>query len=530
MNKYVVRTSLVWIGIVVTGVGGFLFYRSRNAGLSARTRLSKLSMTSVEQPVAEGPALAGPKAPMEAPLQASLTPVQITPQRMQSIGVETGVVEYKQLDNDVRASGNVEVDERQVAYVQVRFAGYIRKVFANATYLYVRKGEPLFTVYSPDVVATQEEYLLARANEKTLSTSSVDGVAAGGAALAAAAEERLQQWQVPESEIARLRETGKPITDLTINSPASGYITEYNALPNLYVEPSTRLYTVADLSSVWVYAQVFQEDVGRLRPGGVASVTVDSYPGETFTGRIESILPQVDLATRTVRVRLTMANHGMKLKPGMFVNVELKSPLGRQLTVPASAVFQTGTRAVVFLDQGGGYFNPQEVVLGPRAGDEYVVLKGLKARQKIVTSANFLIDSESQLEAASGSFSAPQADAGNSSSLAKSTSSAQATIDFTSEPNPPHKGGNLFRVKLTHASGAPVSGAQVAVTFYMPAMAAMGMAAMKMTVTLSDKGNGLYEGQGNLGSGGNWQTTITAQQNGKVLASKALDVNVEGGM
>jgi RND family efflux transporter MFP subunit len=541
MNKYVVRTSFVWLGILAVAIAGLLFYRSHKTSAPSTPNSSRnSSASSEEQPVAEGPAptpasqsastpaMAGSPSGSSAqtPMQTPLTPVQITPQRMQSIGVQVGTVEYKRLDNDVRATGNVDIDQRLLSTVQVRFPGYIRKVFANAIYQYVRKGEPLFTIYSPDLVATQQEYLLARQNQKALSTSTVDGVAAGAAELSAAAEQRLQQWEVPQSELATLKETGKPIVDLTINSPVSGYITEYNALPNMYVEPSTRLYTVADLSRVWIYAQVFQDDVGQLKPGDAASITVDAYQGQTFSGRIDDILPQVDLATRTVRVRLVISNRGLKLKPGMFVNVDLKSPLGRQLVVPASAVFQTGTRSIVFLDQGDGNLDPKEVTLGPRAGDEFVVLKGLKAHQKIVTSANFLVDSESQLQAAAGSFTPPPPGAG-SNNVAPT---AQVRIDFTTDPNPPHKGTNTFRVKLTNASGAPISGARVAVSFYMPAMPAMGMSAMKTTVTLSDKGNGLYEGQGNLDSGGAWQTTITAQQNGKMLATKLLHVNAEGGM
>jgi Cu(I)/Ag(I) efflux system membrane fusion protein/cobalt-zinc-cadmium efflux system membrane fusion protein len=253
---------------------------------------------------------------------------------------------------------------------------------------------------------------------------------------------------------------------------------------------------------------------------------VDSYPGRTFFGRIDDILPQVDLATRTVRVRLVIANRNLKLKPGMFVNVDLKSPLGRQLVVPASAVFQTGTRSIVFLDQGEGRLDPKEVLLGPRAGDEYVVLEGLKAHQKIVTSADFLIDSESQLQAAAGSFAPPPPGAGSNSP----SPATQAKIDFTTDPNPPHKGADTFRVKLANPSGAPIDGAQVSVSFYMPAMPEMGMSAMKTTVTLSGKGGGLYEGGGSLDSGGSWQVTITAQQNGKMLTTKLLHVNVEGSM
>src|SRR4029079_14882573 len=152
------------------------------------------------------------------------------------------------------------------------------------------------------------------------------------------------QWEVPETEIAKLEENGAPPPDLVIDSPVSGYITERNALPNLYVEPSTRLYTVADLSRVWVYAQVFQDDIGRVPPGQGALITVDAYPGHRFAAHVESVLPDVDMATRTVRVRLEVANPGLALKPGMFVNVEFRSNLGKQLTTPASAVLHSGTR------------------------------------------------------------------------------------------------------------------------------------------------------------------------------------------
>ncbi len=462
-----------------------------------------------------------PSQRMEAPL----VPVQLTSEQMQSIGMRTGTVEYKQLSDDIRATGTVDIDERLVSYVQVRFPGYIRRVFANASYQYVKKGEPLFTIYSPDLVATQQEYLLARQNQKAMSASTVDGVAAGAATLSTAAEQRLQQWDIPESEITKLKETGKAITDLTINSPVSGYITERNALPNMYAEPATRLYTVADLSRVWVNAQVFQNDVGRVKPGDHATITVDAYPGRTFSGRIEDILPQVDMTTRTVQVRIAVSNPGVKLKPGMFVNVDLKSALGRQLVVPASAVFQTGTRQLVFVDHGNGSLEPKDVVLGPRVGDDFVVLKGVEAHQQIVTSANFLLDSESQLQAAAGSYTPPPPGAGNSTSP-----TATVNVDFITDPNPPHKGSNIFRVKLTGANGSPVTGADVTVTFFMPSMPAMGMAAMNATAKLTQKGDGLYEGPGNLGSGGTWQVTITAQQSGKIIATKQLHINAEGGM
>jgi Cu(I)/Ag(I) efflux system membrane fusion protein/cobalt-zinc-cadmium efflux system membrane fusion protein len=532
MNKYVLRTSFVWMVVLAVLIGVWA-YRSR---VNKHPRTMNMPMSGDVQPVAAGPtsdttkSSSMPDMSMPESKDTVLAPVQLSPERMQSIGVKTGTVEYKQLSDDIRATGTVDIDERLLSYVQVRFPGYIRKVFANATYQYVRKGDPLFTVYSPDLVATQQEYLLARQNQKALQSSSVDDVAAGAATLSTAAEQRLEQWEVPPSEIARLKDTGKPVTDLTFYSPVSGYITERNALPNLYAEPSTRLYTVADLSRVWVNAQVFQDDVGRLKPGDAATITVDSYPGRTFAGQIEEILPQVDMTTRTVRVRLAIANPGLKLKPGMFVNVDVKSSLGRQLVVPASAVFQSGTRQLVFLNHGNGSLEPKEISVGPRVGDDFVVLKGLEAHQSIVTSANFLIDSESQLQAAAGSFTPPPPGAGNNTPPANAPSAAQINIDFTTEPNPPNKGNNIFRVRLMGSGNSPITGASVTLTFYMAAMPAMGMAAMNTAATLTDRGNGLYEGSGSLGSGGTWQVTITVQKGGQTIGMKQLRVNATGGM
>lgn len=536
MNKYVLRTSLVWLVIVAIVAGVFAY---RYGALGHRRPNTSTTSSSQLQPEGAGP------IPSNANLNSTetqhegsddhgagpaLSPVQLTPERMQSIGVQTGTVEYKQVSNDIRATGNVDVDERSISYVQVRFPGYIRQVFANATYQYVRAGEPLFTIYSPDLVATQQEFLLARHNWQNLSGSTVEGVASGAEALAGAAEQRLEQWEVPRSELDKLKLSGKPITDLTINSPVSGYITERAALPNMYVESSSRLYTIADLSRIWVYAQVFQDDVGRLKPGDLAQITVDSYPGHTFSGQIQQILPQVDPATRTVRVRIALANPGLKLKPGMFVGVGLKSTMGRALVIPASAVLQSGTRQLVFLDQGGGNLRPQEVKLGQRAGDDFIVLGGLGEHQRVVTSANFLIDSESQLQAAAGSFTAPSSGAGATAVQNPPPTASEVNIALATEPTPAQRGNNVLRVQVTNKSGAPVPGAEVTVKFYMPAMAAMGMAAMDMTTKLNDKANGMYEGTGKLDSGGTWQVTVTVQKDGHNVGTKQLRVNATGGM
>ncbi|MGH9513217.1 MAG: efflux RND transporter periplasmic adaptor subunit [Terriglobales bacterium] len=524
-----------WIAVLTTTVlaivASALWWRLNHLGTGSQSGAGS-AMEAMSQPSSANASGSQPgSGEMQADnmQQTPLAPIQLTPQRMQSIGIVLGKVESKQVSSELRFYGNVEVNERRQAYVQTRFAGWIRKVYADATGNFIGKGQPLFTIYSPDLVSTEQEYLLAKKNAQTLQGSTVSGVASGASSLFSAAKERLLQWEVSPAEIEKLDQTAKAMTDLTIYSPASGYITQKNALPNMYVQPETMLYTVADLSDVWVLAQVFQSDAGRIKPGDPAEVTVDAYPGRVFRGRVDYILPQLDVSTRTLPVRLVFSNPGMKLRPGMYVNVRVKSPLGRQLVIPASAVFHSGTRNLVFIYSGQGNIEPREVELGPQVEDQIVVTKGLNAKEEIVTSANFLIDSEAQLQAAAGAFVPPPPGAGQAASM-NAPAPAQANVELTTVPDPPHKGSNTVRVKLTAEDGKPITGADVTVTFYMAAMPAMGMAAMKTVVNASDKGGGMYEGNGDLGSGGTWQVTIRAQQNGQTIANKQLTVNATGGM
>jgi Cu(I)/Ag(I) efflux system membrane fusion protein/cobalt-zinc-cadmium efflux system membrane fusion protein len=475
------------------------------------------------------PESASPSAPSAAaePTEPPLTSVQVSPERLQSIGVSSGEVVRKPVADEIRTIGNVAVDETKLAYVQVRFPGYLQRVFVDATYQYVRKGQPLFTIYSPDLVSTEREYLLARQSQARLERVADPEVARDTASLVEAAAARLRQWNVPQREIARLESTGDVRQELEIDSPVSGYVIEREALPNKYTQPDTRLYTVADLSTIWVLARVYQSDLGRLKRGDPAKLTVDTYPGRTFSGRVDFIYPDVDLSTRTARVRLQFPNPALELTPGMYVNVSLSVPIGEHEVIPASGVLQTGTRQIVFVDHGGGRLEPREVQLGARVGDDYVVLKGVAAGERIVTSANFLIDSESQLQAALGTFVPPPPGAGAATAL---NTPPQGHIEFATDPNPPQRGRNLLRVTLTGADGAPAAGAEVTATFFMAAMPAMSMSAMRISVPLADRGNGAYEGVGELQSGGTWQVTIVARKNDQVLASKQLSVSAAGGM
>ena len=372
MKNY--RTAFILVlvaNLVLVGVLAGIWWRSHrpvgtktvSTPASSPGPQQEMSVSAVPPPTAETP----------------LSPIQLSPERLQSIGVKFGVVERKDLKDTIRTTGTVAIDERRISYVQTRISGHIEKVFADATYQYVRKGQPLFTLHSPELITAEREYLLAKQDAQRLSNSTVPGVASGVTSLLESSRERLMQWDIPQQEIARLEATGEVGETLEIDSPVSGYITERNALPNLMVQLDTRLYTIADLSTVWVLAQVFQNDLGRVKVGLPASLTVDSYPGRTFRGKVDFIYPDVDLTTRTARARLVFSNPHLTLTPGMFVNVSLEVNLGKQLAIPVSGVLQSGTRQIVFVDRGSGYLEPREVQLGPQANDEYIVLKGLKA-------------------------------------------------------------------------------------------------------------------------------------------------------
>src|SRR6267154_2365677 len=279
--------------IALVGILGGLWWRS------VQHKKTEAAMPSASNEAAPNIPNASESASMSH--EVPLVPVQLSPERMQSIGVRMGRVERKMVGDEIRATGNVAVDETKLAYVQVRYSGYIQKVFADATYQYLRKGQPLFTIYSPDLAATEREYLVAKQNQQRVAGSTVVGVAESAASLLSAASERLKQWGVSQREIARLESTGQVQQEMEVDSPVSGYITERNALPNVAVQPEMRLYTIADLSTVWVQAQVFQNDLERIKIGAPATLTVNTYPGRTFAGRVDFIYPQVDMDTRTAK-------------------------------------------------------------------------------------------------------------------------------------------------------------------------------------------------------------------------------------
>ncbi|WP_413936516.1 efflux RND transporter periplasmic adaptor subunit [Nitrospira sp. BLG_1] len=319
----------------------------------------------------------------------------------QLIGVRSVLVTHATQEEEIRTVGTVGYDERGFTHVTLKVSGWVRKVFVNSIGRPVRKGEPLFTVYSPDLLATQDEYLLAVKTQAQLAESPLDDAKANADALVAGARERLRLWDVTNSQIAALERRGQGNPVLTVYAPSSGIVLKRETVPGKYVEPGTTLYEIADLSSVWISADIYESEVAAVKVAQPASITFAAYPGETFSGKVAYVYPTLNTEARTVRVRVEFPNPELKLKPGMYGNVTLQTDAVRTLMVPKEAVLDTGLRQLVFMDLGQGRYEPISVKLGRRSQDSVEVLEGLKAGDRIVTSANFLLDAESKLASAS---------------------------------------------------------------------------------------------------------------------------------
>jgi RND family efflux transporter MFP subunit len=328
--------------------------------------------------------------------------VEITSQKQQLIGVQYGTVERRTLTRTVRAVGRLTYDETKITHIHTKFEGWITKVYVDFTGQLVRKGQPLFTVYSPDLVSTQQEYLIAKRAHKYLSDAPYAEVSEGANSLLDSTRERLKLWDISDAQIAELDKTGKVQRDLTMYSPVDGFVLDRKAFDNVRVTADSDLYTVADLSTVWVNAEIYEYEVPYVRLGQQATISLSYFPGETFRGRVSYIYPQLDATTRTLKARIEFPNPQFKLKPDMYADVQLNIDYGSKIVVPQDAILDSGAEQVVFVARGDGYFEPRKVEIGPRIDDKVVVLSGLKAGEKIVASGNFLVDSESRLKTAMG--------------------------------------------------------------------------------------------------------------------------------
>ncbi|MCB1911686.1 MAG: efflux RND transporter periplasmic adaptor subunit [Rhodocyclaceae bacterium] len=356
--------------------------------------------------------------------------VKVSPARLQTLGVKTAMAKLRALDAEVRAVGRVEINERAIHDVAPRFEGWIERLHVNASGDPVKRGQPLFSVYSPELVSAQKELAIAR--ELKLDAPDADPAARAAAArLAEAARERLANWQVAAPD-------GKVASRLTFRSPATGFVLEKKAVEGMRFMAGTAIYRIADLSTVWVIADVYEKDLARVKVGDVAKVTLDAFPDQKFEARLTYLYPTLNAATRTTPVRLELANRDGLLRPGMFAHVDIASAgSALRLTVPKSALIDTGERQVVLRVEGEGRFKPQPVKIGLRGRDHVEILEGLEDGAEVVVAANFLIDAESNLKAALSTFSAPEAKTAKSYQAVGSVDSVDVSSDTVSMNHEP---------------------------------------------------------------------------------------------
>src|SRR5712692_341779 len=327
--------------------------------------------------------------------------VKINPAKVQQLGVEILPAEERRLSRTLRAVGTVQSDERRLFVVNTKFEGWIEKLYVNATGQAVRRGEPLMEVYAPELVVAEREYLLALQSQRSIGQ------------LAEASLQRLRNWDIPDDQIQRLQRSGTITRTLTLRAPADGVVMEKMAVEGMHFMAGELLYRIADLSSVWLVADVFEQDLGAVHDGQDAKITVNAYPGTSFSGKVAFIYPTVTQETRTGKVRIIVPNPDLRLKTGMYTNVALDVSADHPvIAVPDSAVIDSGTKQAVLVERGEGMFEPREVKLGARADGYYEIREGLAAGERVVVSANFLIDAESNLKAAFKAF-APPAASGN---------------------------------------------------------------------------------------------------------------------
>lgn len=355
-----------------------------------------------------------PKAeiqPAEAPEEEETPTVEISPEQQQLIGVKTSEASIMPLQKIIRTVGRIEYDERRIATVNTKFEGWIERLYVDYTGRYVKKGEPLAEIYSPELFATQQEFLnllkwkdsgsRVEGQGSSNSDSSLnigEMLSRDAASIIEAARQRLKLWDITEEQIKKIEQTRQPMRTLTIHSPVSGYIVQKMALQGMRVMPGEKLFDVADLSTVWVISDIYEYELPLMKVGQTANISLSYFPGKEFSSRIDYIYPALSGETRTLKARFTIPNPNALLKPQMFTNVEIKVNLGKRLAVPEDAVLDTGTRQVVYVDKGEGYFEPREVMLGISANGFKEVIRGLKAGEKVATSAAFIIDSEAQLK------------------------------------------------------------------------------------------------------------------------------------
>lgn len=503
--------------IAVLVVIGAAVYVARLNGMVFPWRFASSPGATVTTP----PATAS-ESSTDAPNQLA-TPrgdVTIDPRRQQLIGVRTVQAVRSALTPTIRAVGVVRYSETRLKDVNLKVDGWIRELFVDYTGQAVAEGQPLFTLYSPDLLTTEHEYLLALKTRDQLQMSPIADARLRADQIVASARQRLAHWDLSEEQLRTIDETRQPQDVVAFRSPSAGVVIDKQAVQGMHVTAGQTLYKLADLSVVWVEADIYENEMPLVRIGQRAAVALDAYPGEQFTGRVIYIYPYVDEKTRTNKVRYEFANRGGRLKPGMFANVQIDGIPTTGIAVPVDAVLDSGTEQVVFVAQGNGYFEPRKVTIGRRLNNQIQIIGGIKEGDQVATGATFFLDSESQLNASLQGFQAP---AGNNATGA-TTPGSQVDIAFHTVPDPPRTGDNDLEAVIKDASGQPIDDADVTVQFFMPAMPTMNMPAMRSEAKLPSVGGGTYRGSGQVMMAGRWDATVIVTRGGQRLGTKQLPV------
>lgn len=391
VHRTTARTRNALIGIVLVAALATLLFAPR-ARRGPGDQKTAVSDTKIAQSAGAG-AMAG----MPGMATTTGASVRLTSGQLKQFGVTFGTVEMRTLSTESRVAGVVTVDESRLAQVAPKFAGFVERLHVNATGQPVRRGQPLAEVYSPKLVSAQQELLLAGQLQRDIGRSAVPGVPGSTTDLVAAARRRLQLWDISEAQIAEVLRTGQVRRTLTLYAPASGIVLEKKVMQGQAIAAGEQLYTIADLADVWVEVSLRESDAAAVRIGSSADIEVTGLPGRTLKGRVAYVYPTLDPTSRSVRARIVVTNTDGVLKPGMYATVRLTTPSRSALTVPTSALLRTGDRTMVFMDMGNGELMPMDVEVGRTAGEYTEVLSGVNAGTRVVTSAQFLLDSESNL-------------------------------------------------------------------------------------------------------------------------------------
>jgi Cu(I)/Ag(I) efflux system membrane fusion protein len=340
-------------------------------------------------------------------LPPGYAPVDVDESRQQLLGIKTLAVRRQPIDKGIRTVGIVQSDETRTSHVHVKFEGVIEKIYVNYTGRQVKRGQPLLRIFSRDLLAAQQEYLASRAGMTSTGGVGSEASQKAGGQLAAASRERLQLFDVPESLLKKIERTGVAERTITLLSPQTGTVIEKQALEGLAVTPMTHLYVIADLSRIWVLADVYERDLSQVKVGQKAELRLDAMPGRTFEGTATFLSPVMDQSTRTVKVRFEFPNADGSLRPGMFATVQIAVGQGDGLVIPADSLIDTGVRKIVFLARGQGRFEPRAVVTGAAFAGQYEVIQGLAEGDVIALNGQFLLDSESRIRGARTGGAAP---------------------------------------------------------------------------------------------------------------------------